>query len=284
MAKLRTLAIASINIQMPRPHSPQRYMDLIREVFAVKQPIRTYGETFLVLERIEVNSEEGEISGSIGKFTRIDTSSPWFDLENFSEAEDEKVNQIRIPESLRPNFKSLSFIFFAKGHKLFFEQKGYYLSVSPQQVKRLLDGLFRLEHVVSKFGAVTTTIVQSEAQLDLMLKIPLIRKVTIEYVRPNPDDLGSLEKEMEERLNEENILREVRESFAQPGKSIVLNPQSRSLAQLSLSNGKVVVEGKNAAGAPVALSSQEKPDLILERYDPDLTTESQAFFRAVRRR
>jgi len=80
MARHRTMSIAKINIEMERPHSPSRYIDLFKFAFSLRQYAKVYGDQSLIFTHID--QEDDIIIGLIGKFTKIDLSSGWLDTKN----------------------------------------------------------------------------------------------------------------------------------------------------------------------------------------------------------
>ena len=128
-----------------------------------------------------------------------------------------------------------------------FEQYGHQLSVSPHQVLKAMSVLLMDETVVSNFGRVETSLIQSEEGLDEILALRQLRRLRITYALPNPDDLGSFEAAMQQRLRDQHIQRQTLELEADTTNHIIPDEQTNLLAQSALSNGAVEGTGYDAS-------------------------------------
>lgn len=54
---------------------------------------------------------DGMVTGTVARFTEIDMTLPWFDVETFGSATEEDVQTITIPAHLRPNYRAFFIAF-----------------------------------------------------------------------------------------------------------------------------------------------------------------------------
>ena len=132
------------------------------------------------------------------------------------------------------------------------------------------------ETVVSNYGRVETSLIQSEEGLDEILALRQLRRLRITYALPNPDDLGSFEAAMQQRLRDQHIQRQTLELEADTTNHIIPDEQTNLLAQSALSNGAVEDTGYDASNNLVTRKSIEHPYSDTERYDPAREPEQNA--------
>lgn len=127
MSKDKKIIIGAINITI-QPHTPETYISLFRDAYQLKRPANVHGDQFAILSAVykleRDQKEPGPITGDIFKFTNINLASQWFNIETNDFATEEEVNDVNIPENLKPNTSRFSYIFFPEQHLFFYE--GYY--------------------------------------------------------------------------------------------------------------------------------------------------------------
>ena len=107
MAKLRSLAVSALNIRIHPQHSREAYESLLRALISLKRAVRVRGDQHYMITH--VTKDKDIMFGEIASFTNIDPHEPWFDQATGAEATDKDVEQISIPEHLKPNYRSSSF-------------------------------------------------------------------------------------------------------------------------------------------------------------------------------
>jgi len=171
----------------------------------------------------------------MARFTEIDTSLPWFDTQKFVIAEEAEVRRITIPPALKPNYTGFDFTFSLKDHVFIFEQYSLGKTLSPTQVLKFLRVLFSSRRLVREFGDVMTDVVSDAEQLPALLDMHQLRWLKIVVQRPNPDDLGELEKEIEERLRRQKARSMEIAYAAERDEGIRPNKETRQLAEIAMS-------------------------------------------------
>lgn len=284
MARRKKVAVGAINVRM-HPHSHSLYRGLIQDAFSLRRSIRVRGDSFMILSSVSDSeyAEQGQIQGQIARFTSIDVDLPWFDFETLSEADERQMRQINIPATLRPNLVSVSFMFDIKTHTFIFEEYFDGKTMSPRQVERFLSILFQDNKIVSKYGHVETSIVADHESLDDVFGFHTLKAITITILRPNPDDFGHLDEQIEDRLIRQNA-RSLELSYdAVPGQSLEPEELTKNLAPVATRNGEVIASGRNEDGTMETRSTKDHPMIESQRFDPDVLSEAQAFRAAATR-
>lgn len=277
MARARTIVVGALNVRI-HPHDDNLYASLIQDAFNLRRAVRVFGNQRVLFERLDRSSlSEGVISGSLARFTEIDSTLPWFNAETFEIAKDNEVALVSIPAALRPNYVSLFFQLSLANHLFMFESRGVRSYLSPKAAYVFLNTLLNSDEIVKKYGSVPVSLVSDKDQLDTIIGIYRLRKLDILVKRPNPDDLGSYDDIMEQRLLNQGAASVRVEYEADAKGKFKPDDSTRQLAASATRNGSVRAEGNDADGKRIVRSTEDHPALESERYDPDLRTEQQAF-------
>ena len=82
----KLVRLAALNIAMHSPHSPQRYVELMQDAFALKAKV-DFGELHSLmlgqLDRPDPANPLEPLAGEIYRFLQIDASDPWFNTLTF---------------------------------------------------------------------------------------------------------------------------------------------------------------------------------------------------------
>jgi len=280
VARRRTIVVGALNVGI-HPHDTDRYAALLGDAFDLRRAVQVFGNQRVILERLDKGElANGIITGSLARFTEIDPNLPWFNAERFERADDADVARVSIPNELRPNYISVSFLFSLSDHLFIFESRGLQASLSPKSAMMFLDKLLNSDELVESYGSVSVSLVSDHDQLESIIGIYRVRKLAILVKRPNPDDLGSYDAVMEQRLLGQGAASVRVEYVASAQETIKPDEQTRNLADSATRNGWVKAEGIDVSGRRVVRSTEDHPLLEGERYDPRLQTEQQAFLAA----
>jgi hypothetical protein len=276
MARKRTIKVAALNVSNSGEDAAT-YAQLFRAAFRLKRPIRVRGDQHLLLTSTTSTAETASaLMGTFARFTELDPTLPWLDLTSLDAAAEEDLEQVQIPDFLKPNFSSFFYTFFPESHKFVFEIYSYSGVITPHLVEKFLD-LLNIPSLVEKFGSTKVNLIADIASLDVLFAIPHKRRIAIVIDRPNPDDLGDLEKEIRDRLERQSARRLTETLDAEKGKDLKPDAKTRLLGEVATGNGEVVVSGKTEQGVSVTKSTKEFPAIEATKYDPDLTPERTAF-------
>ncbi|WP_298467281.1 DUF4747 family protein [uncultured Erythrobacter sp.] len=265
-----------INIRA-HPNSEYVYASLIQRAYQLKAGTKLRGDRYGVISLLNTDTlEAGFVEGILTTFTKVDTDSEWFDLENLQEAAGEKVAEISIPENLYPNPKSFHFVFKLKSHKLFLQTYSKGDTLSIRDATRMFERLLQRSEIQREFGDVKVTMVQSRQSLDRIFALEKITKVSIKIERPNADIFdGDFEERIQQHLAATGSRQFEVAYTAERGGSVNVSDEIRRVSQPALANGKIDVEGRTAEGKEKR-STNEHPELRQMRYDTDEQTEAQA--------
>lgn len=271
---MRTFRLAVLNIVMPSPHSADRYLELFRETFRLRQVVKLRGDFVGMLGA--VHDDRGVVSGYFYKFFNLDVKEGWFNMNRRQEAEPEDLSQIHVPDYLKPHHQSIRFLFFPKQHRLIFVTKDQRESLSPNMAKTLLDRLFADARLVQTFGEIEVTIEPNREQLWRIFSIPRLKVLTIEVSPPNPDDLDEAEREVMERMNGERAQKMIVELASKHPNGLQPDDGHKTLARIAQSNGEVRARGEDETGTVVTLSTADHSLIEPVTYDPNVQTRDAA--------
>lgn len=275
MAQERVVEVAAINITTSDP-SPEKYIEIFQYVYRKKLPINVRGQEFFILEQARKARDQNIINGTFARFTQIDPTAPWFDIENLAKADDDDIKKISIPFHLRPNYSAFFFRFDADAHIFFFEKRGPGQRVSPFQIEKFLHDLFLSGY---KDGSINVNLISDEASVDRIFSIPIIKKIEMTVLLPNPDVNEHLEKKIKERMRTINVRRWTEEYEAPPGESIKPDKEMKEFASITPANGDTKATGMDG-NKRIEMSTKNFPLEESVRYDSDLISDRQAFEKA----
>jgi hypothetical protein len=285
MARPMVLTIAALNVAQHAPHTPSRYVDLLRKAYNQRQIVERGTTHGMLLGSLYVNEDSTRVTGEIYSFINLDPSEPWFDLVKRDEAQHADVKQIHIPENLKPHLARYPFVFLPKGHRLYYltKDKKKKTSLGPRAAKSFLEHVFSHPDIAADHGPVDVTVEPDREQLSKVLALATIRTLKIEVKRPNPDDHDSDEERVLKRLEQQNSRRMTIELKAEPNQTIKPDEETKMHAKVAASNGHVESSGRDANDKPDKRSTIDQPLVERAQYDPNLETEYQVLDREAER-
>ncbi len=274
MARLKSISAGVLNIKI-HPHSPERYLELVNDCYAIGRIVKIRGSEWGMLASVREIAEGRPLDGLEGYFYRfisIDQSQPWTDIETRKLLTDEEGAVIpQIPDNLKPNTRAVFFVFLPRAHRLIFDSD----QLSPRDAFRLVSGILADDAIVQKYGAVDVEIESSREAIERILALRLT-KLEIVLSRPNQDDIGGLKEKILARMESQNA-RNWTETLSTRDEDGI-KPDEETLAKMdaALSNGRVVGFGYRGEDR-VKESTINHPLVQRDRYDPDQTTFWAAF-------
>lgn len=275
MPRLKAIDVGVINIKI-HPHTAERYVDLIQEVFKIGDKVPIRGSDWGMPNRISHAKSIAELSGTFYKFLQINKNDPWLDTRERKPIKTEDGKPIpQVDDYKKPNVKEIEFVFFPEHHFLFYNIK----SLSPNSAKKLLEGLFQHHNIIQKYGKVDVEVVSSTEVIEKILKIPFLTKLEIMVTRPNGDDISDQEKKILKRMEKQGVrtLKEITTSEKNEG--IKPDDDTKALMKVALSDGSVNAIGYEGA---IRVTESTDPHPLTERirYNPDKQTVFQAIMAA----
>lgn len=282
MARSRKLTMGMLNITL-HPHSPQKYVELFNALFALSETADTTMNHKMFIGRVTPITEGTELDGLAGEFYRffnLDKRSAWLSTETRRALRKGETDRVKnIPDDLKPDASSFQFVFYPHDHRLVFSVRGQYFenslinprtppSMSPRSLVAVLDQLCANPHIVKNFGKVEITAEPMKDKVEEMLSLKRLQHFVIELTRPNPDDFKAIERRFLKKLDDQNVRQQTIELKAATGSGILLDDDTKQVARVAASNGKVIAEGYDEHGKRVFESTEEHPYTDIVWYNP----------------
>ncbi|WP_084861634.1 DUF4747 family protein [Salibaculum halophilum] len=278
MARPAKLEVAALSIRIQND-KPRDYTGLILDICGLKTGMRIHGEKYLALSNF--NEESG--FGRLAKYSEIDVDGDWFDIEAFDVADPESVEDVSIPEKLRPNLAIFEFFLDRDNHLLIFETYADSKTLSANSVEKFFKAILSKEEIESKYGKVEADVVKSIDEVDKILSLPMLKELTVSIRRPNSDGLPEdVAADIEERLAEQNGEEYVEGLKSRDHDGLKPNERTKKLAYVASENGDVSAKSvKN--GISVWHETKEKPMKEMDTYSKDDTHTTTVFRRLTER-
>ncbi len=282
MPRPKTLYMGAINITL-HPHKPETYIELFEAVLDGTQMADAGMNHKMFLGRLGTIVDDKPLDGLAGDFYRffnLDKKSAWIDVvERRALKRGEASRMKEIPENLKPDASRFQFVFFPDTHKLIFTLKGEYFensltkpraapSISPNRMVFVLEELFSTPKIVKKFGKVSVTAIPIKEKVEELLNLKRLQILTIDLTRPNPDDFATIERRHFKKLDDQNIDKQTVIVHAASADGIKPDEDTKQLARVAASNGKVRAEGYDAAGKKRIESTVSHPHIETAQYYP----------------
>ncbi|EJD6372890.1 MULTISPECIES: DUF4747 family protein [Providencia] len=274
MARNKKLVYGALNITI-HPHSPQKYVELFKDTFRLAKTVNLGGDVYAILKFFSKTagstSDTDPYEGEILKYMDISKDSDWYSIATNELATDEEKEKIVIPEHLKPNASRFSFVFLPEAHLLVYEARYNNKNLSHIQIEKFFNSLFSEDKIVDKYGVVNVTSLTAPDEVERMLSLQGIKKITMVTRRPNPDDIHNAEQEFKERLKRINAIEEEKTFKADRDSDITPDQELKVEALIASRNGKVTIKRQDHEGFSEELSSSDKPLKGYEIYDPNDT-------------
>ncbi|MFM0225285.1 DUF4747 family protein [Paraburkholderia dipogonis] len=269
---MRAVVISALNIVMPVPHSPERYVEMFRKAYRTKRVVKIRGQFAGILGAFDGREEDGFYYGEVYKFYDLKLTGKWLNMLQQAPAEEQDLADLKVPEHLKPGLEAFPFLFHAPTHRLFFISRETNEHLGPVDAGRYFRELLNQPRLVDQYGQVNVTVIPDADSLERILGLPDLRKLHIVITPPNPDDWHDLEQEIRDRLAEQNAATMVTVLVAEKGESLVPNGPTRMLSEVAQSNGYVEARGAVEGGKVSTFSTKQHPMLAPSQYDPDVET------------
>lgn len=225
--------------------------------WGLRQGFRVYGDSYVA---INFYSRDQNI-GVISKYTEIDIDGEWFDVEDFDVATPKSIEEIQIPDHLRPNLSQFWFSMDEDVHVFTFSSYSESRSLSARSMERYFKLALESRQIKDRFGAVEADVIQSFEEVDRLLDLPDLRELHLSIRRPNSDDVpGDLARIIEERLREQNAEEFEESTTTKDREGLKPNDRTRKLAYVAAENGSV--RAKSLVNGIMTPASTENQPLV----------------------
>jgi len=259
MARQKTIILGALNIVVS-PHPEGVYADMIQAMRGKR--IHARGPEWATIGTM-ISAEKRNLPhlwyGKIYFYTEIELGGAWLDLKARDVASAEAVEEINIPDNLRPNMKSMRYIFDTKKHTFYFEAKNEAGERFPAgKVKAIIEKLAKT--ISDKFPEVRVTVIPHHDAIEKVLNIPRMTRIFIKLERPNPDDIGTATRKLLKELEDQGASRqEISLTKSKSADSLELNEENTEIAEVAAQNGYVRSEGTDLDGKKMAAQTTDYP-------------------------
>ena len=265
---MRKIVVSALNIVMPTPHSPERYIKLLREALVMKQPINLRNDFQGMLGSVRLEDDDNLVVGELYKYFNLRMDAQWFNMLEQKPAEASDLSAVSVPAHLKPHFKHFPYVFSPKHHRFFLISRDAKDSMTPGQAQKLLKGLFSLDKIVQEYGEMEVHVEPARETLERILSIPHLKRLYVEVTPPNPDDLHSAEQALFGDMDNQNAGRLTQTLVARDRQGLSPSQDTKTLAAIAQSNGHVEGSGEDADGKLVKVSTLDHPLLEQAAYNP----------------
>ncbi len=290
MLDIKKIEVGVLNITT-HPHSPEMYLQLFEDALSAKRAVAYRGSDCLILgmfNGIGASEKLDGIWGVIYVFVNIDTKAPVLDIVKGEPivSQDGEIT-FPVPEGLKPNLKAVDFVFFPKGHRLFFSLKTTPLGtesprqISPRILSSALYRLFNHPELFEKYGEVNVYTENNVEVVADILKIPSLTKLDIAITLPNDDDVSQQMERLTDKYRREKIKKVQHTLTGYKEDGLAPDGETQAMMQLAVSNGKVTAVGYRGEER-VEISTTDHPTTIKDVYAPTSESKLQALARIAR--
>lgn len=272
--------VSCLNIVL-HPHAPGCYVDFLTLCKKKNLAVKIRGDDVLLIGSFLKAQDKDCYIGEFYKYLNLDATADWFNLDVMAAATRNEVGSVVIPENLKPHFKKYSFVFFPKGHRLFYISKSGSDALSPLLVKKFFEGIAKHSNV-AEIGQLSITIEPKVGSISSMFSLPRISLIEMEITKPNPDDLSGLDAKFKARLKKLNAKKQTVSYTEDNSAGLAPDEELVKMAKIAASNGKVDVKGRNHSGEIVNESTASTPLNEPITYNPGVQTERDALIDAAR--
>lgn len=257
--------VGVLNIIMAPPHSPQRYIELLKKAFALKNIISLRADYQGMLGSCQSDSSLGQeiLTGTIYKFINIDIKGRWFNINESRPAAPTDLNEVHVPDHLKPNLSIFHYLFNPNNHKIIFINKFKNSTLPHNMVKKLFYELLNKEELIAEYGFIDIIIEPQRETLQTILEMPILKTLYIEVIPPNPDFPDEEEEEeIFRRLTGQRAIKMTTELTS--GKDgLAPDDITKKIARVAQSNGKVRGHGFNLEGKALNESTTDHPFIYI---------------------
>ncbi len=272
------MEVSAINLRIPAD-KPRDYVDLIDRLYKRKIAVKVYGNDFVAIT--DFDKETG--IGVFSKYSQIDIDGDWFDVEDFGPATPDKMEEVQIPETLRPNLSAFYFRLERDEHVLTFESYSESKGLSARSVEKYFKAALSGAEISERFGRVEADIVKSFGEVERIVSLPSLKELRVVIRRPNSDDISrDLAEQIEERLREQNGEEYEEVIRSKDGDGLEPSERTKKLALVGAENGEVT--GKSVVNGVITdHTTEEKPEKIVDTYNKDELSTFEMFRRLAAR-
>lgn len=181
----------------------------------------------------------------------------WFKESTQEAVESTEENPLAsIPEDLKPELSVISAALVMPGHHILFDSE----EMGPTSAERFFDNLLNEPLLLEQFGPIDVTMIQDHDQIERILRMEKLTKLTIDIKRPNADDEDAEEERIARRMENMGVHKWKQELGGRPRSQDPITPDEelKAYMNVALENGEVRAEGYER-DERVSLSTRTAP-------------------------
>ncbi|MRG95592.1 DUF4747 family protein [Polyangium spumosum] len=275
----KRMQVAVLNITT-HPHTPAQYIELFLRAKQERVVGLAHGDRHAIVSSFSKStSNDIELwTGHLNSFVDFDPKAPWLNVERGEAAAPNEVASVQLPEDLKPSMKQAFFAFAPQSHRFVFELDS---GLGAHSVCRAMRLILNNKKVRGELPEVTVTIEQERETLERIFEMQTLKHLRIMVTRPNPDDFGDEDEEIERRLERQRARKLTLTLDSEKGQGLTPDDETRKLARLAMSNGRVFAEGVGPKG-PQKISTENHPLIGTTLYNAVTTLKDVAFVQAAK--
>lgn len=278
MPRAQKIVLSRLNIAAS-PHPKGIYARLFEAANDIE--VQFWGKDYAKITS-RADADANRIAGRILIWTRIDKKDVWLNKKSNRAATETDMTSVQLPPNLAPNFRSFDFVFTIDNHTItLVSQNELGETLSPRRAAVIFEKLFSNEISQLDVNVEVTAVPDSES-IKRILKIDVLRTLTIFLKRPNPDDLTDVQHRVLEKLRMNGAKsQEIVLTKAADAPSLTPDADIKAIAEVASRNGWVSGKGRLADGTRVEESTKEHP-LKIEIELPERISSRQSLIRWIR--
>ena len=254
----KTLYLAGVTITA-HPHDADTYMKLLQKTYDTKGKAAVRGKDKGAMGRpvIEKRGENTFIYFPIYKYYDLSRFGVWFKESTQEAVESTEENPLtNIPEDLKPELTIIPAVLIMPGHYILFDSQ----KMGPTTAERFFQKLLNEPPLLDEFGQIDVTMIQDHDQLDRILQMEKLTRLSIFIKRPNADDEDEDEERIARRMDSMGAYIWEQHLRGRPRRQDAIAPDEelKPYMNVALENGEVQAEGYEQ-DEKVSLSTRTAP-------------------------
>ena len=270
MKNAAQIAVLNIAIADSQFHTPESYVKLFTTTYKNRTSVKVRAEDVGMIGAFFSTIDGDAYEGYIYKYLELDLTSNWYNVTSRKQAVQSEVDQIHVPDDLKPHFHFLPFILYPSKHRLVYVCRDGKDTLSPGLAQGLFNRLFESPKIFNHFGKVSVTAHPSADALETMWKFQRLRELIISITPPNADDLHLSEQEVYQLMENQRAATYTTTFNSTDKMGLKPSPGVKKLAEVAQENGKVLAKGLNEQGLGEERSTEQHPFVAKYPYDGTL--------------
>lgn len=264
MTRPRKLIFAVLNIKFAdrKRQKATNYLELLKDIQAFGLVGHGYSKQAMLIGTLasifENDNGEKGIYGFIYKYFNLPADTRWIDTSTMKPIMSDKGI---VPPNIKPEYKSLGYVFFPQKHRLVFDCS----NIGVKYMYKAISQICSYVPIHEIHGDIDVCIESSKEAVEELIKLPNKRSVDIKITIPNDDELFGMQAELFDDMRIRNVNTYEQHSASRHPDGLVLSQRDEAYIRISASNGKTII--KNIEGGNrIERSTENYPLLYPKQY------------------